>query len=379
MTPTSVTDVRRGRASSGLLWGVGIAAAIALGRYAHPPEFMMPGGARGRTLPRIPGPPPDVPTLLSLLGVGSVVWYAIVLALPIMTWSVRRLPAERWGRARVFALTAAVVTALVVATIIVQYLVVYGGAPIRPAFAGFFPEGLRQNLLPWVAATGVVAAIEARRRARQSALERERLRAQVAEQRLIALTGQLHPHFLFNTLQSISTLIHRDKDAADEMLAKLSDLLRDLLRHRDSVLVPLGDEVRYARTYLEIARMRFADRLAFTLDVPAELLDLGVPLFILQPLVENALAHGIGGRMRGGRVTLRAWRRDGTLTLEVADDGAGMPAVPKEGVGLSNTRERLRATFGDEQRLTLESPADGGVIARIEIPARPHAQANGRA
>jgi LytS/YehU family sensor histidine kinase len=254
----------------------------------------------------------------------------------------------------------------------VQYLVVYGGAPVRPPFASFLPEGVRQNVLPWIAATGIVAAVEARRRAQQSALERERLRAQVAEQRLIALTGQLHPHFLFNTLQSISTLIHRDKDAADEMLAKLSDLLRDLLRHRDSALVSLGDEVRYARTYLEIAKVRFGDRLSFALEVPQELLECQVPLFILQPLVENALAHGVGGRMRGGRITLRASRRDETLSLEVADDGAGLPSAPRDGLGLSNTRERLRASFGDEQRFTIESPATGGVVARIEIPARAH-------
>jgi LytS/YehU family sensor histidine kinase len=188
----------------------------------------------------------------------------------------------------------------------------------------------------------------------------------------------VHPHFLFNTLQSISTLIHRDADAADEMLAKLSDLLRDLLRHRDSVLVPLGDEIRYAQTYLEIAKLRFGDRLVFSVDVPPQLFELEVPLFILQPLVENALAHGVGGRMRGGRVALRAWRRDGIMTLEVADDGAGLSAAAKDGVGLSNTRERLRASFGDEQRLSIESPAEGGVVARIEIPARPHSHAEVR-
>jgi hypothetical protein len=381
--PPSMTGTigarRGGWRTSMLLWGGAIVGAIALGRYAHPPMAMGPGGVRGRALPRVPGPPPDVPTLLYLLGVGSVVWYAVVLSLPVMLWSARRLHADRWGRGRTIALIAGVVATLVVATIVAQYGIVYGGAPVRPSFAGFFPEGLRQNLLPWVAATGIVAAIEARRRAQQSALERERLRAQVAEQRLIALTGQLHPHFLFNTLQSISTLIHRDKDAADEMLAKLSDLLRDLLRHRDSVLVPLGDEVRYARTYLEIAKLRFADRLTFTLDVPPQLFDLEVPLFILQPLVENALAHGVGGRMRGGSVALRAWRRDGILTLEVTDDGAGLPAQRKDGVGLSNTRERLRATFGDDQRLSIESPAEGGVVARIAIPARPHSRTNGRA
>ena len=372
MIKANLGEARRDGLTSALLWGGAIGAAIALGRYAHPPMLVAPNGAPVRGLPRIPGPPPDLPTLLHLLGVGSVVWYAVILALPVMLWSARRIHAEPQGRGRMIALVAGVVVVLVIATAVVQYLVVYGGAPLRPSLGAFLPEGMRQNVLPWIAVTGIVAAVEARRRAQQSVLERERLRAQVAEQRLIALTGQLHPHFLFNTLQSISTLIHRDKDAADEMLAKLSDLLRDLLRHRDSVLVPLGDEVRYARTYLEIAKVRFADRLSFELDVPPELHELQVPLFILQPLVENALAHGVGGRMRGGRVTLRGWRHGARLSLEVADDGAGLPHAPRDGVGLSNTRERLRASFGDDQCLIVDSGADGGVVARIEIPARTH-------
>jgi two-component system LytT family sensor kinase len=229
-------------------------------------------------------------------------------------------------------------------------------------------------LLPWIAVAGIVAAVEARRRGLQSIVERERLRAQVAEQRLVALTSQLHPHFLFNTLQGISTLIHRDAEAADEMLGKLSDLLRDLLRHRDSVLVPLTDELRYARTYLEIARMRFGERLEFEIEASPELHEPSVPLFILQPLVENALAHGVRPRAGPGRVTLKAWRRDGRLYMEVSDDGAGLPAgAPlREGIGLTNTRERLRASFGADHSFSLESAPGGGTVARIDIPYRPH-------
>jgi LytS/YehU family sensor histidine kinase len=219
-----------------------------------------------------------------------------------------------------------------------------------------------------------VTAFEARRRANQARLDRERLRAKVAEQRVIALTGQLHPHFLFNTLQGISTLIHRDPEAADEMLAKLSDLLRDLLRHRDHVLVPLGDELRYARTYLEISHLRFGDRLQFRIESAPAIERASVPLFILQPLVENALAHGIGGRTRGGSVVVKAARDGDRLRLEVADDGAGLSTsvTRRDGIGLSNTRERLRASFGDDQRFTLDGAPDGGAVARIEIPFRLH-------
>jgi signal transduction histidine kinase len=355
-----------------IAWAGVFAAAFIAGSYAKPPGLTRGGG--GRLLPRVPGPPPDLPTLLWTFGVGSVVWYAVIVALPFMLLAARRIDVERIGRGRTVILVSLVVIVLVAATSLVEYNVLYRGISNRPPVTSYMPMGIRQNLLPWVAIAGIVAAVEGRRRSRRSELERERLRAAVAEQRLIALTGQLHPHFLFNTLQGISTLIHRDPDAADEMLSKLADLLRDLLRHRDRVLVPLGDEVRYARTYLEIAKLRFADRLTFAIDVPADLHQAAVPLFILQPLVENALAHGIGARMSGGRITLGAQRQNGRLYIEVTDDGAGMSASipPREGIGLSNTRERLRASFGADQRLSIDSLSAGGVVARIEIPYQPY-------
>ena len=326
----------------------------------------------GRSLPRLPGPAPNFRTLLYMLGVGSVVWYAAMVALPFLLWGARRIDFERQGRARSIGVAVLVVSSLIAITSFAQFFAIYHGAPLRPGFGAYLPQALRQNVLPWVALAGIVIAVEARRRAVRSALAHERLRTQVAEQRLIALTGQLHPHFLFNTLQGISTLIHRDPEAADEMLAKLSDLLRDLLRHRDHVLVPLSDELRYARTYLEIAQLRFADRLSFEIDVAPALDQASVPLFILQPLVENALAHGIGGRTRGGRVVVNARRDAERLSLEVSDDGAGLTtsATLREGIGLSNTRERLRASFGADQHFSLDSAEGGGAVARITIPYR---------
>ena len=358
-----------------LLWVGVVVALLALGRYAEPPEMLRAAtqGAR-RALPRMPGPAPDFRTLLYLLGVGSLVWYAAVLAFPLMLVAARRIDAERQGRVRAIAVSAAAVAALIAITSVLQFFLLYRGAPIRPSVGAYLPQALRIHVLPWVALAGIVGVVEARRRAVHAALDRERLRAQIAEQRLIALTGQLHPHFLFNTLQGISTLIHRDPDAADEMLAKLSDLLRDLLRHRDHALVPLADELRYTRTYLEIAQLRFADRLQFEIDAAPAVEQASVPLFILQPLVENALAHGIGGRTRGGRVTVRASRTGDRLKLEVHDDGAGLTtsATRREGIGLSNTRERLRASFDGQHRFSLESAPSGGTVARIEIPFRVH-------
>ena len=357
-----------------LFWIAVAAVAVGVGLYATPPEMPRPRGGMQRMLPRLPGPAPNFPTLLYLLGVGSIVWYAAAVSLPLLVLGVRRVDFERHGRARTIAIATIVVLSLIAITSIIQYLTIYRGSPVRPGFSAYAPQALRQNFLPWVALGGIVAAMEARRRAVHSALERERLRSKVAEQRLIALTGQLHPHFLFNTLQGISTLIHRDPEAADEMLAKLSDLLRDLLRHRDHVLVPLGDELRYARTYLEIAQLRFADRLQFEIDVDPSLDQASVPLFILQPLVENALAHGIGGRTSGGRITVTARRENGRLRLEVTDDGAGLTTSTtlREGIGLGNTRERLRASFGDDQGFTLASGSDSGAVARIDMPFRLH-------
>ena len=351
--------------------GAFVAAAVALGIYAEPP-LKMPAGSMGRMLPRMPPAPPNVPALLDQLGVGSVIWYAGALALPLALWGVRRVDLVRAGRLRTVAASAAVVLSLALATVALEYGILFRGITRRPPVSTFFTATLPRHLLPWLALTGAVAAIEGRRRTLHGLIERERLRAEVAEQRLIALTGQLQPHFLFNTLQSISTLIHRDADAADEMLAKLGDLLRDVLRHRDRVVVALEDELRYARTYLEIARVRFADRLAFAIDVPPDLLQASVPLFILQPLIENALTHGIGARIRGGSIALTVSRQDDRLRIEVADDGGGLPlgGPPREGIGLSNTRERLRVSFGANQTLSLEPGRRGGVIARIEMPYR---------
>jgi two-component sensor histidine kinase len=375
VTVSPVTRVTSWRRPDRLLpilgWGAVVISAIAAGIYAEPRPVPFPR-AGGRTLPRVPAPPADLPTLLHQLGVGSVTWYLCAVAFPFLLWGARRLDAERHGRGRTAVIAVGTVAMLALASAVLQYLVVYGVTPGRPRLGQYLSSMAGVHVLPWIALAGIVAATEWRRRAIRSAVDRERLRAQVAEQRLITLTAQLQPHFLFNTLQGISTLIHRDARAADEMLAKLGDLLRDLLRHRDRLLVPLRDELRYARTFLEIAKLRFAERLEFEIGASPDALDLAVPLFILQPLVENALAHGIGGRLRGGRIIVGARRHGERLELSVEDDGAGLSSAgaSREGMGLGNTRERLRASFGADQRLSIEPRAGGGVIVSIDIPAR---------
>jgi signal transduction histidine kinase len=319
--------------------------------------------------PRVPSLPPNLSELLFMLGVGSIIWYATIFSIPALLFLARRIRWKRENRALLIMSAIAAFAALFLVTAAVEFVLIYSLSGSRPAFISYLAVALRQDLVPWIAVAGIVTAIEMRRRSAQSAVERERLRAQVAEQRLVALTGQLQPHFLFNTLQGISTLIHRDPDAADDMLSRLSELLRDLLRHRDSPLISLNEEMQYIRTYLEISKVRFSDRLDFAIESDPGALSAKVPLFILQPLVENALHHGIGSRAAGGNVEVRA-RRDGDrISLEVEDNGGGLSDAA-DGVGLSNTRERLQAMFGNDHTFRIDSNPAGGVTAHIEFPVK---------
>ena len=349
-------------------WTAFAVGAILVGVYAEAPSF--PELRGGRMAPRLPAPAADPSVLLYQFGVGTVTWFAIAAALPFLVWGARRIDVEG-NRGRVIAAVAAGLLLLVAASATADYLITFPGEIGRPPVVAYLPMAMRRHFLPWAAAAGAVALIEARRRARVAAIERERLRAEAAEQRLVALTGQLQPHFLFNTLQGISTLIHRDPTAADEMLTKLSDLLRDVLRDRERTRVPLADEIRYARTYLEIARIRFTERLSFDIDVPDELSRASVPLFILQPLIENALKHGVGALIRGGHIGITASRQGQRLRIDVNDDGPGFgKASPVERVGLGNTRERLRAAFANDYQVSLDARPGGGAIVRIDIPYR---------
>ena len=210
----------------------------------------------------------------------------------------------------------------------------------------------------------------------QRALQAERERVLKAEAlahsaRLEALRYQLNPHFLFNSLNAISTLIEeRRNDDASEMVARLADLLRGTLERPSVDDVPLGEELDLVRRYLDVEQVRFGERLNVDFEVEGEAMRGLVPPLLLQPLVENAIRHGITPRPEGGRLWISAKRIDGRLQMTIDDDGPGMPAEFNAGVGLSNTRARLRLKYGGAHDLAFERSKPGGLRVRIEVPYR---------
>jgi signal transduction histidine kinase len=227
---------------------------------------------------------------------------------------------------------------------------------------------------------GIRHGVEYYRRYRIRELKASQLEAKLAVAQLEVLKMQLQPHFLFNTLHAISALMYRDVESADRMLTRLSDFLRLALDSAGVQEVNLKEEIEYLDKYLEIEQVRFGDRLEVRRTIDAATLDLLVPNLILQPLVENAVRHGIAPRASGGRIDVRAQAADGTLAIEIADDGPGAAEV-REGVGISNTRARLEHLYGTAAHLDLANVPGGGFRVRLELPAHTeplHASADRR-
>lgn len=208
------------------------------------------------------------------------------------------------------------------------------------------------------------------RRQRQEA----HLQAQLAEARLDALRMQINPHFLFNTLHAVSALVERDPGGVRRMIARLSELLRHTIDSRATDEVPLREEIAFLRRYIEIMEIRFQGRLHVEMQVDDATLDALVPNLILQPIVENALEHGVNRAAGEGQITISA-RRDGDrLVLSVRDNGPGVDTQNESGVGLGNTRARLQQLYGDRATLTLKNADGGGTLAEITLPYHEHAR-----
>ncbi len=235
-----------------------------------------------------------------------------------------------------------------------------------------FFRSVDQVLPVYWALIGLQHALDYHQQARARAERAALLEARLMESQLQALQQQLHPHFLFNTLHAISTLVHRDPDKADLMIERLSDLLRVTLHKVGVQEVELAQELDYLRAYLDIEQVHFGDRLRVEYCIDAAVLDALVPTLILQPLVENAVRHGLEPVVRGGTLSIEA-RADGdVLVVQVKDDGAGYPSSrpQRSGVGLTNTRSRLDRLYGEEGVLRISDKPGGGTVVDIRLPLR---------
>jgi sensor histidine kinase YesM len=211
-------------------------------------------------------------------------------------------------------------------------------------------------------------------RARRRELLGAQLEARLAEAQIENLRTQLHPHFLFNTLQAIATLIHEDPEAAEDILLRLSELLRVSLDEMCTHEISLAREVEFLEHYLAIQQRRFGERLRVQLQIDPDALTYAVPTLILQPLVENAIRHGISKHKERDVVTIRASRNQGQLHLEVVNLTSRLAGTPEQllsrGIGLSNTRRRLEQLYGAEQSLSLSNLEPRGVCVQLSIPMR---------
>lgn len=310
-------------------------------------------------------------------------WIAAVTT-PGVLWVIRRYRLEKprfAGHLLIYALTAVVYST--VAKVAYDVLIsshekdfwLTGGVFDSSRFLMSWNWGLNLGLLPFGLIVVVDYAADYYRRYQSGLVRAANLQAQLAQAQLQALKMQLDPHFLFNSLHAISALVHDDPDGAEIMIARLSDLLRLSLDNSRIQEVSLSQELKYLDLYLEIERTRFADRLSVLFDIDPETTGALVPNFILQPLVENAIRHGIEHRVSGGRVSITSLLRDGSLVVKISDNGPGLPEnesglAGRAGVGLATTRARLERLYGNAQSLVLQNCRAGGVEARVLLPFR---------
>jgi signal transduction histidine kinase len=212
------------------------------------------------------------------------------------------------------------------------------------------------------------AAMKHAQARQQEEIEAGRLARHLSEARLALLQRQLHPHFLFNALQAISTLLHRDAETADRLLVRLSVLLRAMLEDASGQTLSLRTELDLTRKYLEIEQARFGNRLRVEWSVDESVLDIQVPSLIVLPLVENAIRHGLSPKVGPGLLTIRAEPEGASLVMTVEDDGLGAALPLGPGLGVGNTRERLGALYGERATLSIDTAQDAGFRARIQIP-----------
>jgi two-component system LytT family sensor kinase len=245
-----------------------------------------------------------------------------------------------------------------------------GPGPFLRIWSAKFYYGLLADLILYGAVLLVSHLLDSRARLARQQTEAARLNEQLSKAQLDALRRQIEPHFLFNALNAIAGLVREKRnDDAVRMIAGLSDFLRRVVEDSDRQEVPLQEELEFAQKYLEIQKVRFGERLQFRVNAPEELYAARVPNLILQPMVENAIKHGIAKRVQGGEIRIGAVRENGRLTISVHNDGPGLAAGwdAHNGIGISNVRTRLQSLYGREFGLNMQN-GEGGVEVLLSMP-----------
>ena len=312
---------------------------------------------------------------LTIAFAGAAVWAILTV---IVFSLARRFPLDRGSRALSIAVHGLASIIVAVTEVMAGYAIgmLTRSIPAGMPFMELFYRGFPFNLAVYWMIVGAAHALMFYRRLRLRDIQTAQLSSRLAQTELHLLKMQLHPHFLFNALNTVSALMHRDVKAADRMIARLSELLRGALDHSSTQEVSLEEELGFLESYLEIERARLGDRLIVEIYVPQNVLDARVPHMILQPLVENAIRHGIAPRAAPGHLAIRARGRRDMLDLEVCDDGIGRVAGPAAGggLGLVNTRARLQQLYGDAFDFETRDAPGGGFRVCLTIPFRPIGQ-----
>jgi len=247
-----------------------------------------------------------------------------------------------------------------------------GAGPERlvDSFDASFKGTFQANFMAYWVLVFVYITFDYHKHLREHEIRTAELERLASQSRLETLRAQLHPHFLFNALNTISAYVERSPRSSRKMLEELEELLRLSLEHSEAQEVPLAQEIAFVEHYLAIQKARFEERLAAMVKADPDVMNAMVPTFILQPLVENAVLYGMSPRLEQGSVEVRAWRTNGQLHLRVQDDGPGLPEDwdPKHslGIGISNTRERLRQLYG-ERNQSFEIVSEPGRGVRVEL------------
>jgi len=328
------------------------------------------------------------PTLGQMLVWELPYWLLWAGLAPVIFWLAGRYPIdrERWFQNSILHIASCAVLAIAHRAI---YLIIgwvlnvaayQNITSIRELYSSDILFNLPTGFMSYGTIFLVSYVIDYYRRHQEEELKISNLRAELAqaqlhltEAQLQALKMQLHPHFLFNTLNSISALLYEDVDTADQMLARLGDFLRMTLENSGAQRVTLQEELEFLRCYLEIERVRFHDRLTVNMQIEPETLDARVPNLILQPIVENAIKHGIVSRIAPGEIEISAKRVGESLALEVKDNGPGLhraksSGLVKEGLGLGNTRARLEQLYGASHHFDMTDAPEGGLRVTLDIP-----------